>query len=390
MNWRADIKKKFANFMVTALGAELGKFDSWNSQQANHSEEETKPNLVIYFEYSEIGEGFAYLTQTEMQAVKRIPVQVTLHVVFNQYSGLNQDYAYDYADKLTNAIVGSKDDLISGKIMKVSETEDVNHKANYDYQIAFGFWIKEQVFKAVSPVDAQPLAVTIVPSLILPVPPEPVYPAKLDDARAWYDYLDPGVVKDGLNAVSIFNDKNPEGNDLLQALGAKQTLWTVNGILWDGIQQFMKTLPFTLTQPTFIYLVFKQVTWSSNDVFCDGLADLKGTVYQQGTSPKISQYNGGAGSANANAPINTYFIGRFLFDGVSSTSQVNETLKVTSSLGTISMDGVTFGARASEISNANIEVKGGVIFDETFNALPTPTEEQAIYDYLNDYYSLGL
>lgn len=157
MNWRLDIKKKFANFMVTALGAELGKFDSWNSQQTNHADEETKPNLVIYFEYSEIGEGFAYLLQTEMQAVKRIPVQVTLHIVFNQYSGLNQDTAYDYADKLTRSIVGAKDELISGKILKVSEVEDLNHKANYDYQIAFGFWIKEEVFQDPAPVDSNPI-----------------------------------------------------------------------------------------------------------------------------------------------------------------------------------------------------------------------------------------
>ena len=112
---------------------------------------------MIYFEYSQLGEGFPYLLTLDMEQAKRIPVEVTIHVVFNQYSGLNQDSAYAYADKITNAVVGRKDALIHGKIEKLSETEDINHKANYDYQIAFGFWILETVFNPVESVDSNPV-----------------------------------------------------------------------------------------------------------------------------------------------------------------------------------------------------------------------------------------
>jgi hypothetical protein len=156
MNWRLHIKKKFANFMAAALGDDLGKFDAWNSQQTNTDSEETKPNLAVYFEYSEIGEGFPYLLDLDAQSLRKIPVAVTLHIVFNEYSGANQDLAYDYADKITCEVAGKKDSLISGRITKISEVEDLNHKANYDYQITFGFWIKETVFNDEESIPTSP------------------------------------------------------------------------------------------------------------------------------------------------------------------------------------------------------------------------------------------
>lgn len=144
-NWRLDIKKLFENWAVNAIGDNLKKFGSWNNQVQNSSKEETMPSLAVFFEYSEIGDGFEYLNQTNIQKLERVPVEVTLHIVFDSYNDQTQDCAYDYAWKLTCEIVGKKNDLIHGQIMKVKEIEDINHSVKYDYMISFGFFIKEQV-----------------------------------------------------------------------------------------------------------------------------------------------------------------------------------------------------------------------------------------------------
>jgi hypothetical protein len=100
-----------------------------------------------------------------MQQAERVPVEATLHICFNNYNNdLAQDIAYDYANKLTCAISGKKHELIHGRILKIAEQEDINQTAQYEYQVRFGFQVKEAVFNdnLQSPVNP---TVTIIPSL---------------------------------------------------------------------------------------------------------------------------------------------------------------------------------------------------------------------------------
>ena len=147
MSWRTTIKTLFADYCNTALGGGLQKFGAWNSQNTNIDTEETLPELSIFFEYSTIGDGIEYLLSQNVRQADRIPVEVTLHIMFNNYNEQNQDLAYDYAEKITCEIVGRKHELVHGRIMKVGESEDANHRAQYDYQIVFAFFVKEAVFK---------------------------------------------------------------------------------------------------------------------------------------------------------------------------------------------------------------------------------------------------
>ena len=161
-NWRTTIKTLFADFTLKAMGEEVNAFGAWNSQTTNNETEETYGPLAVFFEYSEIGDGLEYLKQSNVQQSERVPVIVTLHVIFSSYNEQTQDRAYDYAEKITAAISGRKHALISGVILKVGETEDVNHKAQYDYQMSFGFQLKEVVAPAedeklddANPIDEQ-------------------------------------------------------------------------------------------------------------------------------------------------------------------------------------------------------------------------------------------
>lgn len=154
-NWRTTIKTFFADMVNTAI-PEIEYFGAWNSQQQNSDVEETRPELGIFFEYSLIGDGMEYLLQRDMQQSERVPIEVTLHIMFHTYNEQSQDLAYEYADKITCEVVGAKHDLIHGRILKTGESEDINHRAAYNYQVQFGFHIKEAIFNDVLLEDANP------------------------------------------------------------------------------------------------------------------------------------------------------------------------------------------------------------------------------------------
>lgn len=138
MSWRADIKSLFASKVSTALAGEIKRFGAWNRQLDNSVDEKKLPPLCVFFEYSLIGGAENYLGQLEFNDTHKVPVEVTLHVVFQRYNELAQDTAYDYADKIASQLMGAKNERISGRIHKIGENEDINHDAMYDYQMVFG------------------------------------------------------------------------------------------------------------------------------------------------------------------------------------------------------------------------------------------------------------
>jgi hypothetical protein len=98
----------------------------------------------------------------------------------------------------------------------------------------------------------------------------------------WYDITDIATItKDGDGLVSVWADKLGSGNDLIQADGAKQPLYSANGILFNGSDEFLKTGTIaTLVKPETVYIVFKQVTWANGDRIFDGRTRTSGQLYQ--------------------------------------------------------------------------------------------------------------
>ena len=154
MNWRLEIKSVIEQKVVEALGDVIRRFGPWNSQTINNDTEETLPYVSVFFEYSAIGDGLEYTLDFNSTQVERVPVEMTLHVVFNTYNDDYQNCAYDYAEKITIAIAGTKNEFIHGRITKIGENEDINHAAQYDYQIVFAFQVKEAVFNDI--IDGNP------------------------------------------------------------------------------------------------------------------------------------------------------------------------------------------------------------------------------------------
>lgn len=154
MNWRKEIKDYFSTSILSVLGDSVKKFAPWNDQLTNYLNEETLPPLTIFFEYSLIGDGSEYLLQQHTREAERVPVTVTLHICFSAFTDDSQNFAYEYAELITEALEGLKHELIHGRILKTGEFEDINRAAPYDYQMQFSFWVKEAVFRSLE--DANP------------------------------------------------------------------------------------------------------------------------------------------------------------------------------------------------------------------------------------------
>ena len=207
-------------------------------------------------------------------------------------------------------------------------------------------------------------------------------PAVLTDGSTvlWVDSKE-NITKNGSDLVSSWGDKSGNGNDLVQATETNKPTWNSNGVLFDGVDNFMKAVAFTLIQPEFIYIVFKQVTWTSNARVFDGNSGNSGTLVQNGTTPNLNAYAGAFSTASTDLTLDTYGIVRVLFNGASSTFQVNDNAQTTGNFGAANMGGFQLGF---SLAYSNIEVKEVIIR----NVADSAQDEGTIYNYLADKYSI--
>ena len=203
---------------------------------------------------------------------------------------------------------------------------------------------------------------------------------------AWFLSDEPTTItKDVADRVSRWNDYLGSGHDLIQGVGADQPLWSANGILFDGVSEFMKTAPFAWVQPEMIYIVFKQVNWGTDRTIFDGNTPASTLFYQRLITPPIlNVYAGLFSDQNANLALNTWGIARILFNGASSTFQIDETTQLTGDYGTQDSEGFCLGARPDNTKYSKIEVKEIILR----NVADTAPDEAAIYAYLSSKYGI--
>lgn len=180
--------------------------------------------------------------------------------------------------------------------------------------------------------------------------------------------------------VSRWDDASGSGNPLLQATGTNQPLrMPDNSILFDGVDNFLKTAAFTLNQPVTIYILFRQVTWTSTDTVFDGDASNTGVLYQTGVTPNLEIFAGASPSPITDLALNTYGIVVSVFNGVSSVVQLNQNTPITGNVGASNMGGFTLGVRGDTTTGpSNIQVKEVILYSAAHDA---PTRRQ-IVNYL--------
>lgn len=185
---------------------------------------------------------------------------------------------------------------------------------------------------------------------------------------AWYRY-NTGITVTGAG-VSTWADQSGNGRNLLQGTDANRPALQGDGsILFDGAAFFLKANAFTLNQPTTIYLLLKQVTWTDLDTFCDGDANNSGKFQQAGITPQVRVLAPTIGIAvDSNLIVGAYGVASIVFNSTSSVLQINNNAANTGDAGTNNMGGFTLGANGLAGAFSNIQVKEVILFATAHDA----------------------
>lgn len=187
----------------------------------------------------------------------------------------------------------------------------------------------------------------------------PFTPLALTALRGWYESDSGTTVVVG---VSQWNDKSGLGNHLLQATGGAQPLLVpaqINGlpaIVFDGVDDFMRAVIVGLVQPSTVFAVFSQATWVSPNTIVDGNVSTMMRVFQTGSSPRIG-ISAGTTLAGAVGPtLGTFGLATAIFNGASSSIQINSIAATSGPAGAGNAGGVVVGARGDGTINASCSV----------------------------------
>lgn len=202
----------------------------------------------------------------------------------------------------------------------------------------------------------------------------PFSPQQLPDLAAWYRFGQ-GITSAG-GLVSVWADASGRARNLLQATGTNQPTLNADGsILFDGVDNWLKTAAFTLNQPVTVYALMKQLTWTLSDIIWDGDA-VNSYLVQDNVTPMLRL----VGVAdNTDLAVNTYGVLVTVLDGASSAIQVNNGATTTGNAGAGNPGGFTLGTRGDVSAQwANIEVKEVIIY----NAAHAAGTRARVYEYL--------
>lgn len=210
--------------------------------------------------------------------------------------------------------------------------------------------------------------------------PAPFTPAGSAGLAAWFRQ-GVGQTVTG-SGVSTWADQSGNGRDLLQGTDANRPALQGDGtVLFDGTNHFMKCSAFTLNQPTTVYILGKQITWTSTDQWYDGNAANTGKISQVGVSPNLRATSDGVTvlDSNPDLALDTYGIVTVVFNGASSLIRVNSNAAVTGDLGAGNMGGFNLGSRTTTTAAGNIQVKEVVIYSVAHDT----TAQDQVIAYLN-------
>jgi hypothetical protein len=189
-------------------------------------------------------------------------------------------------------------------------------------------------------------------------------PLSIANIIFWYDpvnatcwngssYVPPS---DGLSCAWI-NDASPNAHTLSEA--TNWPTWRADagngkpGVEFDGTNDKLKTVDFSLSQPLTVFAVVKQLAWTDNDYIYDFDNDTSTgpRIYQNSSSPNVYMHAGSEVGARSLA-LNTIGLFTHVFNGASSSAAINDSSTSTSA-GTQSIDGFTVGCNGASALFAN-------------------------------------
>lgn len=169
-------------------------------------------------------------------------------------------------------------------------------------------------------------------------------------------------ITESAGLASAWADQSGNGNNLVQATGTNQPAYSAGVLTFDGVDNFMKCVTFTLAQPTQVSILAQQVTWTANEKLYDGNGNSSGALTQRTASPGIAIIAGlGLVALNNDMTVGAYHAVTVLFSGASSTILVGGGTATTGDPGSSSMSGFTLGANGTPGQYGNVDVKEVII-----------------------------
>ena len=157
-----------------------------------------------------------------------------------------------------------------------------------------------------------------------------------------------------------------KARDLLQGTGTNQPAYSAGVFTFDGVDNYLKTAPFTLNQPETIYLVVNQVSWTAGDSLIDGNTGNSMRVYQNSSTPGIALYAGATTNQNTDLTVGAFKILTAVYNGASSLLIVNAGTASTGNPGVNNGGGFTLGGTVASYSD--IQIKEAVVFAAAHDA----------------------
>ncbi len=212
-------------------------------------------------------------------------------------------------------------------------------------------------------------------------------PASLTNLRAWYKSDVGTTIATG---VAQWNDQSGNGNHLTQPTGGLQPTLTagqINGlpaIVFGGFGVHMD-VSFAIVHPSTVFLVMKQNVWANGTFFCDGITSNTMVVRQMTATPNIEQFAGSSGGASTGLAVGTFGLVTSIFNGASSSLQVNGGTVGTGNPGTANPAGFAIGAQASGGQSSQIAVAEIIVMA----AAATAGETASVRAYSQARYGVG-
>jgi hypothetical protein len=159
----------------------------------------------------------------------------------------------------------------------------------------------------------------------------------------------------------------------------------INGlpvVLFDGTNDKLGPLAFTLAQPCMVYIVFNPLVHLMTKVVYDGFT-VATALLRENNSNVWEMYAGSALAAVTGPATASYSITTWKWNGASSAGRINNGSYGTTSPGTASPNGFTLGAAGDSLGWSNIAVAEVIIYPSILSG----GDDTSVLNYLNARYA---